>query len=239
MSTVEQSPTVPQHIAIVCDGNRRWARGKGLPTFLGHKQAVDAVMEPLIDHAAARGVKYLTFWIFSTENWSRDKEEVEGLMNLFRMFFDDKVKSMDKKGVRFKMIGDITGFAVDIQDRILRGVADTAQNTRITVTLAMNYGGRDELIRTFKKIAAQVESGDLFATDITEEIVGRHLDTAGVPDPDFVIRTSGEQRLSGYLLWQLEYAELYFPKFHFPEFTPERLDEAIEEFQQRHRRFGK
>jgi undecaprenyl diphosphate synthase len=230
---------IPQHIAIVCDGNRRWALGKGMPTFLGHKQAVDVVMEPLIDHAATRGVKYLTFWIFSTENWSRDKEEVEGLMNLFRMFFDDKVKSMDKKGVRFKMIGDIAGFAPDIQERIVRGIADTAQNTHITVTLAMNYGGRDELLRTIRKIATQVSSGEITASEITEEVVAAHLDTAGVPDPDFVIRTSGEQRLSGYLLWQLEYAELYFPKFHFPEFTPERLDEAIEEFQHRQRRFGK
>jgi undecaprenyl diphosphate synthase len=231
--------TPPTHIAIVCDGNRRWARSKNLPAFMGHKAAVDKIMEPLIEHAADRGVQYLTFWIFSTENWDRDKDEVEGLMNLFRMFFDIKVRLLNKKGVRFKMIGDITGFAPDIQERIKKGVADTAHNTRITVTLAMNYGGRDELIRATKKIAEQVQADQLSPESISEEVISGHLDTAGTPDPDFVIRTSGEQRLSGYLLWQLEYAELYFPEWTFPEFTPEKLDEALEEFQKRQRRFGK
>lgn len=231
--------TIPTHIAIVCDGNRRWARSKNLPPFMGHKQAVDSIMEPLIDHAAERGVSYLTFWIFSTENWDRDKEEVEGLMNLFRMFFDKKIKLLNKKGVRFKMIGDITRFAPDIQERIKRGIADTKDNTRITVTLAMNYGGRDELTRAVKQIATQVKTGTLEPEKITQETIATNLDTAGIPDPDFMIRTSGEQRLSGYLPWQLEYAELYFPKFAFPEFTPEKLDEALAEFEKRQRRFGK
>jgi undecaprenyl diphosphate synthase len=183
--------TPPTHIAIVCDGNRRWARSKNLPAFMGHKAAVDKIMEPLIEHAADRGVQYLTFWIFSTENWDRDKDEVEGLMNLFRMFFDIKVRLLNKKGVRFKMIGDITGFAPDIQERIKKGVADTAHNTRITVTLAMNYGGRDELIRATKKIAEQVQADQLSPESISEEVISEHLDTAGTPDPDFVIRTSG------------------------------------------------
>jgi undecaprenyl diphosphate synthase len=230
---------IPQHIAIICDGNRRWARRRGLPEVMGHKHAVDSVLEDLVEHAAARSIKYITFWIFSTENWSRSQSEVNALMDLFRHAFDTRIESMNQKGVRFKMIGDIAGFSPDIQDRIQRGIEKTAHNDRITVTLAMNYGGRDELLRATKKLATEAAAGTLDPDSITQQVISDSLDTAGTPNPDFVIRTGGEHRLSGYLLWQIEYAELFFPDYFFPDFTPEKLDEALAEFAHRQRRFGK
>lgn len=235
------SSSVPKHIAIVCDGNRRWAKSHKLEVFRGHQHAVHKVFEPLIDQAALRGVEYLTFWIFSTENWNRDPQEVEYLLKLFREFFDDQLPRLHEKNIRVTVIGDISRFPEDIQTRIANGKKLTADNTRITVTLAMSYGGRDELTRAIRQIATKVSDQKMTPEEITPEVISAHLDTRreGIPDPDFIIRTSGEQRLSGFLLWQCDYAEFYFPKFHFPEFTPKRLDEAIEEFQQRQRRFGK
>jgi undecaprenyl diphosphate synthase len=230
---------IPQHVAIVCDGNRRWARSKGLPVFAGHKKAVDETFEVLIDQAIKRGVKYLTFWIFSTENWDRDKKEIEFLMNAFRRFFDEQIDKLNEKQVRFKMIGRREDFAEDIQERIEKGEEKTKDNQVITVTLAMSYGGRDELLRGIKKMAQEVRDDELAVDDIDRYIIAAHLDTAGMPDPDFIIRTSGEQRLSGFLLWQMEYAEFYFPEFSFPDFTAEKFDEALEEFSSRKRRFGK
>jgi len=237
---------IPKHVAIICDGNRRWARAHGWEVFKGHDKAVNEVFEPLIDHAQARGIKFLTFWIFSTENWTRDKAEVDFLMNLFRSFFDRQVSELHKKGVRINMIGDISGFAPDIQDKIRWGLRETAQNTGIVVTLAMNYGGRDELTRAFKQIARELLDGSLKLSDITKENISAHLDTAGehlehaavVPDPEFVIRTGGEQRMSGFLSWQHEYAEFAFPEFAFPDFSPAKLDEMLEDFANRQRRFG-
>lgn len=230
---------IPQHIAIICDGNRRWARSHKLEVFKGHQQAVNKVFEPLIDRAAERGVKFITFWIFSTDNWDRDKKEVEGLMNLFRGFFDRQVEELHKKGVRVNMIGNIDHFAPDIQERIKDGMKKTKDNDRITVTLAMSYGGRDEITRAVKKIAAEVKDGDVNPEEINQDLISANLDTADMPDPELIIRTSGEQRLSGFMIWQCQYAEFWFPEFHFPEFTPERLDEAIEVLNQRQRRFGK
>ncbi len=230
---------LPQHIAIVCDGNRRWAKRHGWKVFKGHEHAVNNVFEPLIDHAIKRGIKYLTFWIFSTENWQRDTKEVEYLMKLFRSFYDRQVDELHEKNVRVNMIGNIKDFAPDIQERIQDGMKKTKDNTAITVTLAMSYGGRDEIVRAVQNITQQVKKGDLQPDNITKDTISQHLDTHDMPDPDFIIRTSAEQRLSGFLLWQCEYAELWFPKFHFPEFTPEKLDEAIKEFGRRKRRFGK
>lgn len=236
MSTI-QSPV--QHLAIVCDGNRRWAQEHDLPPFEGHKRAVDKVFDELIEASAQRGIKYLTFWIFSTENWHRDKIEVEGLMNLFRMFFDTRINEFKKKNIRFKMIGNVDHFASDIQKRILDGMEKTKDCDKITVTLAMSYGGRDELVRTVQKIARDVERGTLKPEDITSKNVIQNLDTFDLPDPELIVRTSGEQRLSGFLLWQSEYSELYFPSWHFPEFDAEKLDECLTEFTLRKRRFGK
>jgi undecaprenyl diphosphate synthase len=232
---------VPNHLAVICDGNRRWARNNKVEVLKGHEHAVNKVFEPLIDHATQRGIKYLTFWIFSTENWQRDKHEVEGLMNLFRGFFTRQIDELHAKGVRVNMIGNLGDFPKDIQQKISEGMKKTRNNKAVTVTLAMSYGGRDELTRAVKEIASEVAAGKLSADDVTQEIIGQHLDTAktDIPDPDFIVRTSGEQRMSGFMLWQIEYAEFYFPDFHFPEFTPQKLDEVIEEFSKRKRRFGK
>ena len=230
---------VPVHLAIICDGNRRWARDHKLEVFQGHERAVNGVFEPLIDHAVKRGIKFLTFWIFGTDNWNRDPAEVEGLMNLFRSFFDRQVQELHAKGVRVNMIGDLSRFAPDIQERVRDGVAKTKRNSAITVTLAMNYGGRDEIIRAIKKMYRATKAGRLVIDDLTPDIFHQFLDTADLPDPELIVRTSGEQRLSGFMMWQMEYAEFWFPNFHFPEFTPERLDEAIVEFNRRKRRFGK
>lgn len=227
---------IPKHVAIVCDGNRRWAREKGLPVFEGHRRAVDKVFDELIDAASDQGVEYLTFWIFSTENWQRDKKEVEGLMNLFRMFFDSRIKEFKKKNIRFNIIGNIEDFAQDIQKRIKDGMEKTKECDRITVTLAMSYGGRDEVTRAVKKI---VKKSKDIKVEVTPELISNNLDTADMPDPEFIIRTSGENRLSGFLLWQSEYAEFFFPEYHFPEFDTQKFNEAIEEYQSRKRRFGK
>ncbi len=227
---------IPRHIAIICDGNRRWARAHKMEVFRGHEKAVNEVFEPLIDQAIKRGVEYLTFWIFSTENWDRDKKEVEGLMNLFRGFFDKQIDRWDERGIKFNMIGRIDDFDKDIQERIERGKEKTKNNDTITVTLAMSYGGRDELVRAVKKIKSDPQFSE---DDISRELISNNLDTAGMPDPELIVRTSGEQRTSGFLLWQSEYSEWWFPEFHFPEFTPEKLDEAITEFNDRKRRFGR
>lgn len=227
---------IPQHVAIVCDGNRRWAKEKGLPVFEGHRRAVDIVFDELIEAAADHGVKYLTFWIFSTENWQRDKKEVDGLMNLFRMFFDKRIKEFKKKNVRFNMIGNIDHFADDIQKRIRDGMDKTRDCDKITVTLAMSYGGRDELTRAVQKIVDKAKQSDI---EVTPELISYNLDTYDMPDPEFIIRTSGEKRLSGFLLWQSEYAEFFFPEYHFPEFDTEKFRDAMKEFESRKRRFGK
>ncbi len=234
MSQNNSQLTIPSHIAIICDGNRRWARSHKLEVFKGHEHAVNKVFEPLIDHAAKLGIRYITFWIFSTENWQRDKKEVEGLMNLFRSFFDKQIEELHKKDVRVNMIGNILDFPEDIQKRIKKGIEDTKSNKKITVTLAMSYGGRDEIVRAMEKARRQKPKAK-----ITEDFVSSMLDTAGMPDPELIVRTSGEQRLSGFMLWQSEYSEFYFPEWHFPEFTPKRLDECVEELNRRKRRFGK
>lgn len=229
---------LPRHIAIICDGNRRWAREHGLKVFFGHQKAVDEVFEPLIDRAAERGVEYITFWVFSTENWQRTPQEVEYLLTLFRTVFDRQVKRLHEKNIRVLTIGDITKFDSDIQERIANGVELTKNNTGITVIFALNYGGRDEVLRAIAKAATETPIQKLTEKITTEEF-SDYLDTKAIPDPDFMIRTGGEQRLSGFLLWQLEYAELVFPEFYFPDFTPEKLDELLAEFANRKRRFGK
>lgn len=239
MSSSRNASTIPTHIAIVCDGNRRWAQAHGLEVFKGHDYAFRTIFEPLADQAILRGVKYLTFWIFSTDNWQRPRQEVDYLMNLFRSVFDEKVEKLHQKGVKIKAIGRLTDFDQDIQDKLAEVIAKTANNTNLTLTFAMSYGGRDELTRACQKIAAQVAEGNLLPSDITPQVISQNLDTAGTPDPDLVIRTSGELRTSGYLLWQADYAEYWFPEFHFPEFTPQRFDEALAEFARRQRRYGK
>lgn len=232
---MSSSFSVLKHLAIICDGNRRWAKEKNLPVFGGHQYAVDHVFEPLLHKAAELHIEFVTFWVFSTENWQRNADEVGYLMQLFQHVFDTQIEYLHKKNVKICVIGDIARFPSGIQERVKRGVELTKNNTAITAVLALNYGGRDEIIRAVQKC---ISSG---VTDqgVTEEAFARHLDTAGIPDPDFIIRTGGEQRLSGFLPWQSVYAELAFPDFYFPDFTPERLEKLVLEYHERSRRFGK
>ncbi|PIR59588.1 MAG: di-trans,poly-cis-decaprenylcistransferase, partial [Candidatus Pacebacteria bacterium CG10_big_fil_rev_8_21_14_0_10_45_6] len=210
----------------------------GWDVLKGHKYAIDEVFEPLADHAAKLGIGYITFWVFSTENWDREKREIAALMNLFRKVFDEKVPRLHEKNYRIKHIGNLAGLPEDIQKRIIDGVELTKANTGLTLTFAMNYGGQDELERAIQKIAEKVIAGKLKPEQITKKVIAEHLDTAGMPEPDLIVRTSGEQRLSGFMSWQSNYAEFSFPEFSFPEFTPEKLAEVLADFAKRDRRFG-
>lgn len=223
--------STPTHIAIIMDGNRRWAKEHNLPVLSGHQKVSDEILEPLVEHAASLGVKYMTFWAFSTENWNRDPKEVEGIMRIFRHTIAKRWQRLHEKGVRVRVIGDLSKFAPDIQKALSDVMTQTKDNTKITAIFALNYGGRDEIVRAIRSLPAPA--------DITEEAFSQALDTVGIPDPDFIIRTSGEQRLSGFLPWQSTYSELYFPEWHMPEFTPEKLDEAVAVYASRKRRFGK
>ncbi len=227
---------IPTHIAIIMDGNRRWAREHNLPILAGHQRVADEILEPLVEYAANRGIKYITFWAFSTENWQRDKREVEGIMRIFRHVIKNRWARLHEKGVRIRAIGDISKFSSDIRESLEKVVEQTKHNTKITAVFALNYGGRDEVIRAVNNVISDRLSDN---RKLTPDTFSSFLDTAGMPDPDLIIRTGGEQRLSGFLPWQSQYSELYFPSWYMPDFTPERLDEAIEEYSSRKRRFGK
>lgn len=225
----------PQHIAIIMDGNRRWARANKLKALQGHQYVTDHVIEPLVDRCIELKIPYLTMWAFSTENWKRDQSEVEGLLKLFRRAFQKNAEDLHNKGVRLNYIGEIEKFPKDIVDSVAQWVELSQQNTKITVTFALNYGGRDEILRAIKKAAnAGVDMGKM-----TQDQFASFLDTKGVPDPDLIIRPGGEKRLSGYLPWQSVYSELYFTDTLMPDFGKAELDQAIEEYQLRQRRFGK
>jgi undecaprenyl diphosphate synthase len=222
---------IPKHIAIIMDGNRRWARAHKLPILEGHRRVANVVLERLVEHAAERGINYITFWAFSTENWNRATDEVRGIMLILKQGLHPFGKRMMEKGVRLVMIGDLTKLEQGLQKGIAEVVEKTKNNNRITLVISLNYGGRDEIVRAIHKISDP--------KTVTETTFFQLLDTKGIPDPDLIIRTGGEQRLSGFLPWQSVYSELYFPPWYMPDFTPERLDEAIEEFNRRQRRFGK
>ncbi len=225
---------VPQHIAIIMDGNRRWARQNGLEALKGHEYVSNKVIEPLVDRCLELKIPFLTLWAFSTENWRREPAEVQGLMQIFREGLQENGERLHKKGVRLENIGDISEFPADIQAGLQKWREVTAQNTNITVTFALNYGGRDEVVRAVKKIDKSEEG-------INEEGISASLDTAavGLPDPDLIIRPGGEQRLSGFMPWQSIYTELYFTDVLMPDFDPQQLDIALEDYAQRSRRFGK
>ncbi|MCL2110291.1 polyprenyl diphosphate synthase [Microgenomates group bacterium] len=226
------------HLAIICDGNRRWARAKGLPPIAGHTYAVNKTGPKLITHLSKLGLPYLTVWLFSTENWHRSQEEVSGLMQLFRSFGVAKLtQEANKLNLRLRFIGRLTDFDPDLQDIFRSLTANTKNNTGMTVTAAMSYGGHDELTRTFQKVLASHPR--LTPQKITPDLIAKHLDTAGIPDIDILLRPGGEQRLSGFLPWQSTYAELFFPPEYFPDLTPAKIDEVIAHFAKRERRFGK
>lgn len=224
---------LPKHIAIIMDGNRRWARQHKLVALQGHEYVAEKVIEPLVGRAIELGIPYLTLWAFSTENWRRDQDEVQGLMNLFRQAFTKSVARLHEKGVRLNMIGDISRFPEDLQQNIRDWLEMTANNDRITVTFALNYGGRDELLRATTKLIKTVNGVPLQEVDFSQS-----LDTASMPDPDLIIRPGGEQRLSGFMPWQSVYSELYFTDVLMPDFSPDELDKALMDYEQRQRRYG-
>jgi undecaprenyl diphosphate synthase len=228
----------PRHVAIIMDGNRRWAREKGLDVIVGHRKMAQEGIRNVVQAAIDFGIQYLTLWAFSTENWNRDPKEVKGLMNLFRELFSSEAEELHKRGVRIKTIGDLSRFDSDIQENIARWTANTKDNTTITVVFALNYGGRDEIVRAAGKIAKDIKAGILSDETPSQETFSQYTDTASIPDPDLIIRPGGEKRLSGFLLWQSNYAELYFTQALMPDFGKEELRQALEEFNHRKRRFG-
>ncbi|MDM8124553.1 isoprenyl transferase [Mediterraneibacter glycyrrhizinilyticus] len=228
---------VPQHIAIILDGNGRWAKSKGMPRNYGHAQGSKNV-ERICEEAWRMGIKYLTVYAFSTENWNRPDSEVSALMTLLRNYMKTCLKTAAKNDMKIRVIGDIQPLDDDIKNRISELESATVNNGGLNFTIALNYGSRDELTRAARKMARDCADGKLEADDIDESVFESYLDTHEIPDPDLMIRTSGEQRLSNYLLWQLAYSEFYFTDVPWPDFTKEELVKAIEEYNHRHRRFG-
>ena len=228
---------VPQHIAIILDGNGRWAKAKGMPRNYGHAQGSKNV-ERICDEAWRMGIKYLTVYAFSTENWSRPSGEVAALMKLLRNYMKTCLKTAEKNDMKIRVIGDIEPLDEDIKSRIRELEAATVNNGGLNFTIALNYGSRDEIVRAARKMSRDCAEGRIDPDSIDESVFESYLDTHGIPDPDLMIRTSGEQRLSNYLLWQLAYAEFYFTDVPWPDFTKEELVKAVEEYNHRHRRFG-
>lgn len=228
---------VPNHIAIILDGNGRWAKAKGMPRSYGHVKGC-ANLETICDDMKELGVKYLTVYAFSTENWKRSREEVEGLMKLFRNYLKKCIKISEKNKMRVKIIGDITAFDDDIQQKIAELEDFSKDYTELHFQIALNYGSRDEMVRGMRRMAKDVSEGRISPESIDEAAIGNYLDTAGIPDPDFMIRTSGEQRLSNFLLWQMAYTEFYFTDVAWPDFNKAELIKAIEKYNERDRRYG-
>ena len=228
---------IPRHVALILDGNGRWAKKRGLPRTAGHKQGCVAV-EQIVEDAARLGIEYLTVYGFSTENWKRSAEEVGALMQLFRFYTKRLLKIAGENNVRVKMIGDRYRFAQDIIDGINTLEEKTRDNTGLTFVIAVNYGSRDEIRRAVQKMLTDCRDGKLSPEEVDEAKITSYLDTAGIPDPDLMIRTSGELRLSNYLLWQLAYSELYVTDTLWPDFNREELIRAIEAYNKRERRFG-
>jgi undecaprenyl diphosphate synthase len=228
---------VPRHIAIIMDGNGRWARARGLPRIAGHQRGAEAARRAVIA-AAELEVPYLTLFGFSSENWKRPSGEIQDLMGLLRHYLRAEVAELHSNGVRLKVIGDLSRFSADILDLIVHAESLTQNNARITLTMALSYGGRAEIVEAIRTIAQRIACGEIAAEAIDEECVARHLFTSELPDPDLLIRTSGEQRISNFLLWQCAYSELVFTKTLWPDFSKRDLEQAIDEFCGRERRYG-
>lgn len=229
---------IPKHLAIIMDGNGRWAKKKGAMRIFGHRHAIQAVKDA-IQGADDLGVKYLTLFSFSTENWSRPKDEVQALMELLVKTIVDELSLMMKNNIRLVSIGDPSSLPKSTYDKLVEPLRQTEKNTGLTVILALSYSGQWELTQATKRIAQKVSEGKLKPEEITQQTVADHLETAGIPDPELMIRTSGEFRISNFLLWQLAYTELYFTPVLWPDFRTEHLYAAVEDYQKRERRFGK
>lgn len=227
----------PAHIAIIMDGNRRWARQKNLDIREGHKKGAET-LEKIAKYCNKIGIKYLTVYAFSTENWKRSKEEVGALMSLLRFYLDKFAKRADTENIRIKVLGDIEVLDKGLKESILKAIDRTKTNTGLTLNIALNYGGRAELTMAVKKIAEQVKNGTLSIDDISDQTISDNLYTAGQPDPDLLIRTSGELRTSNFLPWQIVYSEFCFKEKFWPDFNESDIDEAIQIYQKRNRKFG-
>ena len=228
---------MPRHIDIIMDGNRRWAKAQGKPASFGHKEGAK-ILEKIVRYANKIGLEYITVYAFSTENWKRAEEEVKALMMLLQSYLDDYSKRADTENIRVKILGDISALAPGMQKSIYNCMERTKNNTGVTFNIALNYGGRDEIVKAIKSIASKVKEGNLDIQDISEEMVSNNLYTKEEPDPDLLIRTSGEMRLSNFLPWQLVYSEFLFIDKNWPDFTEEDLDSAIMKYQKRTRKFG-
>jgi undecaprenyl diphosphate synthase len=228
---------IPQHVAIILDGNGRWAKKKKMPRNYGHAQGSKNV-EKICEEAYHLGVKYLTVYAFSTENWSRPKDEVDALMKLLRTYMKDCLKTSSKNNMKVRVIGDKSNLSEDIKTSIEELERASAENTGLNFQVALNYGGRDELIRTCRKLAMDFKENKISLDNIDEIRFAEYLDTKGIPDPDLLIRTSGEQRISNFLLWQLAYTEFYFTDILWPDFNKDELIKAMEYYSNRNRRFG-
>ena len=233
----ENTKAVPRHVAIILDGNGRWAKKRMLPRNAGHAAGSKNV-EKICEAAWNMGIEYVTMYAFSTENWSRPQEEVDALMKLLHSYLMDCIKTSKKNNMQVRVIGDISRLEPELQDKIRELEEISAQNTGLHFQVALNYGGRDEIRRAVRKMVQDAEDGNLKASEVTEDKIADYLDTKDIPDPDLMIRTSGEQRLSNYLLWQLAYAEFYFTDTLWPDFNKKELEKAVEFYQTRDRRFG-
>ncbi len=229
---------MPNHVAIILDGNGRWAKSKGMPRNYGHVQGAKTV-EVICEEAYKMGIQYLTVYAFSTENWNRPKEEVDALMKLLRNYMKTCLTTAKKNRMCVRVLGDKTGLDEDIRKRIGELETATRDNDGLHFQIALNYGGRDEIVRAVKKIAEKVKTGEIQADDITEDLISDSLDTRGLPAPDLLIRTCNEQRISNFLLWQLAYTEFYFTPVAWPDFSKEELIKAVEAYNHRDRRYGR
>ncbi|MBR0339165.1 MAG: di-trans,poly-cis-decaprenylcistransferase [Alistipes sp.] len=228
---------IPAHIAIIMDGNGRWAEAQGKERYEGHIEGVASV-KACIKAARKSGVRYLTLYAFSTENWGRPQAEVDALMQLFCQSVTKETPELVEQGVRVRFIGRRDRFSEDVRERLLHIEESTAEGDKLTLVLAFDYSSRDELVRATRSIAERVERGELKAEQIDDKLISAHLDTADMPDPDLVIRTSGECRLSNFMLWQASYAEMYFPQIMWPDFREEAFAKALEVYAERNRRYG-
>lgn len=232
-----ENENMPKHIAIIMDGNRRWAREKMLPIKVGHKTGADT-LEKIAKYANKIGIKYMTVYAFSTENWNRSEEEVNALMSLLRTYIEKIAKTADLENIKINVIGDLTRLSEELQKSIKNCMQRTENNTGLFLNIAFNYGGRAELVKATKEIAELVKNGEMDINNIDEKVIEEHLYTAGMPEPDLMIRTSGEIRTSGFLLWQLSYTEFLFIEKYWPDFSEQDLDFAINEYKKRNRKFG-
>jgi undecaprenyl diphosphate synthase len=230
-------PEIPRHIAIIMDGNGRWAKERGLPRLEGHRAGAESVRE-VMEACIELGVEYLTLYAFSSENWSRPATEVSALMSLLDRFLNEKAKDLDRQNVRLLAIGQLDRLPAKTRALIERIQARTANNTKMTLVLALSYGGREEIVAAARSLATDAVAGKISSTDIDAELFASRLQTAGIPDPDLLVRTSGEMRVSNFLLWQISYAEIIIVKKFWPDFRQRDLAEAVQEYQRRHRRFG-